>query len=164
MLVPTSLVEANAIKAARDVDGPGRNAEDVLPPESLLRVYGSYGHCSGKRRGDDDGDEVEGVNQDIAEGGGGRLDLGDDRVGEADEGEASQEANELVRVLLELEVDRWRVHDGPDEIALGGHEAGAEDHGQRLLFGVVAGLDHFGAAEQGVPIKNKKREVCRHIR
>jgi hypothetical protein len=43
--------------------------------------------------------------------------------------------------VFKLEVDRRRVHNGEDEAALGGHEAGAQDHGKHALTGVVASLD-----------------------
>ena len=76
--------------------------------------------------------------------------LADDGVDETAGGEEREESDKLVRVLLELEVHGRRVEDGADEVALGGHVAGADDHGQGALAGVGAGLDDLGAAVEGV--------------
>ena len=48
--------------------------------------------------------------------------LADDGVDETAGGEEREESDKLVRVLLELEVDGRRVHDGADQPALGSHE------------------------------------------
>ena len=67
-LILTRLVEADAVNAARDVDGPGRDAVDGLPLEPLLRVHGADGHGRWQRRWHHDGDQVQGLQRDLAEG------------------------------------------------------------------------------------------------
>ena len=72
-----------------------------------------------------------------------------DGVDHADPRDGGQGRDELVAVLLELEVHGRGVEDGPDEVALGGGEAGPDHQRPRVP---APGLDDAGAAAQRVPL------------
>ena len=61
-------------------------------------------------------------------------------VDEANAGDDGEETDELVRVLLELEVDGGREHDGPDELPLDRAEPGPHDDGKDSVASIVSGL------------------------
>ena len=58
-----------------------------------------------------------------------RTHQSDAGVDESDARDDREETDELVRVLFELEVDRSGEHDGADQTALHGAEAGPDDDG-----------------------------------
>ena len=78
-----------------------------------------------------DGYEIKGLKGNVAAGNAAQC-LCDDGVNDADARNAGQKLDEPVRVLLELEVDRRRVHDRTHQAALARIEACANDYGEYL--------------------------------
>ncbi len=67
----------------------------------------------------------------------------DTGVYESSSGDDGQKSDKLVRVLLKLEVDRSREHDGPDQLALRGAEPSSKNNGKNAMSSVVSGLRIF---------------------
>jgi len=96
-----------------------------------LRAHFADGHGGREGRRDYNGDEVQGLLGDVAGPHPPRR-LGHGRVHEAGQRDQRQQADELERVPLELEVGGRRVQNRAHQAALRGHVARPQHHGENL--------------------------------
>ena len=121
-VLSTHLVEGHDVNAATEVDVLRVETVDPSLLQSLLGEGVISSQSRGQHRVDDEGEDVETVEETLSEGPA-QTDPHVERVGHPDHSQGQEHSDRLQEVIVEGEVQWGREEDGSDQLSLGRHEA-----------------------------------------
>lgn len=74
-------------------------------------------------------------------------DIDVDTVDDATNSDTKQKEDELERIDVKFETNRFRIEDGSNQFSFGRCESRSNHHSQDLVLAIVSSLQHLGAAK-----------------